>query len=264
MTFHAKRILPHIPHHTVTKHQHSRLRVLDIEAIELARQLTLFDSYLFNQIKPVECMHEAWRRTEPWMAVNIKEILQVFQQIKYWVAYSILCEKDFVKRAHTVEHFISMASYCSSWNNYNTCMAILEGFNVIPVPSLRQTWQSINGKHKTCLEHLRKLMSPCSDFRLYRANLEYLSTPCVPYLHTYLNDWESSSTSVESIIFEVERHQGSYGFPVIVELLQSIIQGLHENGSLSAIIKIVKQMEEKYESQILLPEEENRFSLRLI
>ncbi|ORY06431.1 hypothetical protein K493DRAFT_20798 [Basidiobolus meristosporus CBS 931.73] len=84
MTFHAKRILPHIPHHSNTKYYGTRLRVLDVESIELARQLTLFDSYLFNQIKSVECMHEAWRRTESWMAVNIKEVLKVFQQVGHF------------------------------------------------------------------------------------------------------------------------------------------------------------------------------------
>ncbi|ORY06432.1 hypothetical protein K493DRAFT_310564 [Basidiobolus meristosporus CBS 931.73] len=127
-------------------------------------------------------------------------------------------------------------------------------------------------------------MSPCSDFQLYRANLESLSTPCVPYLRrlnfldidithaiysvpstdTYLNDCETSAISVEQLILEVERHQGNYDFSVSADLLQSIIQGLHDHGALSAIIKIVKQMEEKNESHTSFPDEEYRFSLRLI
>ncbi|KAK9703759.1 cell division cycle- protein [Basidiobolus ranarum] len=268
MAFHAKKIVPHIANHTTTKYPYGRLRVLDIDPIELARQLTLFDSYLYNQIKPVECMHEAWRHTEPWMAVNIKEVLKVFQQVKYWVAYSILGEKDSLKRAHTIESFINMASYCSSWNNYNTCMAILEGLNMAPVASLQQTWLLINTKHRGCLENLRKLMSPSSNFRLYRANLMYLTTPCVPYLHTYLDDWENNSADVDVIISEVERHQGSYRFSVLPELLLPIIQELQEYGTLGAVIKLVKLMEGKYESnydvECTFLEEESRYPFRPI
>lgn len=105
-----------------------RLKFLDIDALELARQLTLFDSRLFNRIEVNECLGKAWPREFVGGTPHIKAMIDmsnavhipVFSssfppcadrsvQITRWVAETILSQSDQRKRANTIKHFITVA-----------------------------------------------------------------------------------------------------------------------------------------------------------
>lgn len=52
------------------------LRLLDINVLELARQLTLFEAQLYHKIRPIECLHKAWSQTDkPESGANIKAMI---------------------------------------------------------------------------------------------------------------------------------------------------------------------------------------------
>ncbi|ORY06436.1 ras GEF [Basidiobolus meristosporus CBS 931.73] len=160
-----------------------KTRVLDIDAAELAKQLTLHDSYLFNLIKPVECMNGAWHHEEDWMAVNIKTMLRTSERIKYWIARTIISEREPSKRGFLISYFINVATECINLRNFNTCMAILEGLRIPPIPILRTSWQLVGQKSKQMFEELKVLMTPAGNFPYYRRRLASLNgDPCVPYL----------------------------------------------------------------------------------
>ncbi len=53
-----------------------RLQLLDIDARELARQLTILESNLYNKIRPVDCLNKAWSQTDrPESGENIKAMI---------------------------------------------------------------------------------------------------------------------------------------------------------------------------------------------
>jgi len=60
-----------------------KLRFLDIDPLEIARQLTLIESKLYNKIKPVECLGKAWSQSEgDDVAVNIKAMIVNSNKVK--------------------------------------------------------------------------------------------------------------------------------------------------------------------------------------
>lgn len=54
-----------------------RLKFLDIDALEMARQLTLFDSRLFNRIEANECLGKAWPKEFVGGTPHIKAMIDM-------------------------------------------------------------------------------------------------------------------------------------------------------------------------------------------
>lgn len=84
-----------------------RLKLLDIEPLELARQLTLLESKQYNAIKPIECLARA--RDEPAENDSIKTIITTTNKIASWVAFSVLEKDDARRRSAIIRHFIQVA-----------------------------------------------------------------------------------------------------------------------------------------------------------
>lgn len=86
-----------------------RLKFLDIDPTELARQLTLIDSQLYNKITPMECLNKAWSKKDNPVAVNIKEMISISNHLTHWVVELIVQERDTRKRAQIIRHFVLIA-----------------------------------------------------------------------------------------------------------------------------------------------------------
>lgn len=96
-----------------------KLKFLDIDATEFARQLTIIESRLYGKIKPTECMNKTWQRkvdpNEPDPAANIKALILHSNQLTNWVAQMILNQADVKRRVIVIKHFVSVADVSTSW-----------------------------------------------------------------------------------------------------------------------------------------------------
>jgi len=164
------------------------LRFIELDPTEIARQLTLMCSKLYNQIQPVECLHKAWSKKENSPAVNIKMMINMSNQVTKWVVFTILQEDEVKKRAAVLKHFIYIAEKCYSLNNFNTLMSILAGFNSAPIHRLRRTWDSLTNKVNGIHDQLKAIMNRDKNFSTYREQLHSVNPPCVPFLGVYLTD----------------------------------------------------------------------------
>jgi len=165
-----------------------RIRFDELSPTEIARQLTLMCSKLYNQIQPVECLNKAWSKKDNSPAINIKMMIEMSNQVTGWVALTILQEPDIKRRATVVKRFVYLAEECYALNNFNTLMSILAGFNSAPIHRLRRTWDAINSKVITTLDNLKKIMDGNRNFSSYREQLHSINPPCVPFLGVYLTD----------------------------------------------------------------------------
>ncbi|CAH1766356.1 10207_t:CDS:2, partial [Entrophospora sp. SA101] len=154
-----------------------KVKFLDLEPLEIARQLTIIESKLYNKIRPVECLNKAWSKEE---ASTIA--------ITGWVAESILNISELRGRCALIKHFILIADKCRSLNNFNSLTAIISGLNSAPVHRLRRTWELVHQKTLLLLESLVSLMNPSKSFAVYREQLHSINPPCVPFLGVYLTD----------------------------------------------------------------------------
>ena len=90
-----------------------KLKFLDIDATEFARQLTIIESRLYGKIKPTECLNKTWQKKvspeEPEPAANVKALILHSNQLTNWVAEMILTQADVKKRVIVIKHFVSVA-----------------------------------------------------------------------------------------------------------------------------------------------------------
>lgn len=96
-----------------------KIKFLDIDATEFARQLTIIESRLYGKIKPTECLNKTWQKKvtpeEPDLAPNVKSLILHSNQLTNWVAEMILTQSDFKKRVVVIKHFVSIADVGTAW-----------------------------------------------------------------------------------------------------------------------------------------------------
>src|SRR3569833_2794387 len=90
-----------------------KLKFLDIDVTEFARQLTIIESRLYGKIKPTECLNKTWQKKvgegEPEPAPNVKALILHSNQMTNWVAEMILAQTDVKKRLVVIEHCVAVA-----------------------------------------------------------------------------------------------------------------------------------------------------------
>lgn len=98
---------------SITPKNLKKLKFLDIDALEFARQLTIIESRLYGKIKPTECLNKTWQKKvtseEPDPAPNVKALILHSNQLTNWVAELILSQSDVKKRVIVIKHFVAIA-----------------------------------------------------------------------------------------------------------------------------------------------------------
>ena len=63
----------------------------DFDAIELARQLSLYEQSIYKQIHPKECLDQCWSKKDRYSrAPNVMRLIDLFNQCASWVASTIV------------------------------------------------------------------------------------------------------------------------------------------------------------------------------
>ncbi|KAJ7366610.1 ras guanine nucleotide exchange factor domain-containing protein [Mycena albidolilacea] len=181
-----------------------KLQILDIEPLELARQLTIMESRLYQRIRPVDCLQRIWgQQTEN--TNNITVFIQTSEKIPIWVAESILSEDDSRRRARMIGHFISVADHCRNLKNFSAMARITFGLSTL-VGRLTRTWAQVNPRSITQFSACRTAFSD------YRSLMNSVIPPCVPFLEVSISslpdnvpaqsEKESAGDTLDLINFE--------------------------------------------------------------
>ncbi|KXH38359.1 RasGEF domain-containing protein [Colletotrichum salicis] len=181
-----------------------KLKFLDIDVTEFARQLTIIESRLYGKIKPTECLNKTWQKKvgegEPEPAPNVKALILHSNQMTNWVAEMILAQMDVKKRVIVIKHFVSVADKCRSLNNFSTLTSIISALGTAPIARLKRTWDQVPQRTQGVLETMRKLMASTKNFGEYREALHVANPPCIPFFGVYLTDLTFIEDGIPSII----------------------------------------------------------------
>ncbi|KAF2705820.1 cell division control protein-like protein Cdc25 [Pleomassaria siparia CBS 279.74] len=191
------------PQPILPKHM-KKLRFLDIDPTEFARQLTIIESRLYGKIRPTECLNKTWQKKlspgEPDPASNVKALILHSNQLTNWVAQMILTQQDVKRRVVVIKHFVNVADKCRILNNFSTLTSIISALGTAPIHRLNRTWASVNARSMTILENMRKLMGSTKNFAEYRDTLHKANPPCIPFFGVYLTDLTFIEDGIPSII----------------------------------------------------------------
>ncbi|ORY01559.1 ras GEF [Basidiobolus meristosporus CBS 931.73] len=164
------------------------LVIADLDAQDIARQLTLIDFQQYSLIQPEELLNLEFSKKEGSKSINVKALTKLSNKITGWVAENIIRERDLKKRCHLLKHFIKIGEQCYKLHNYNTLMAIMSALNSTTITRLRKTWEPLSNKTKATLEALRQATDHSRNYCAYRAKLKTSDMPCLPFFGVYLTD----------------------------------------------------------------------------
>ncbi|KAI9139942.1 ras guanine nucleotide exchange factor domain-containing protein [Paraphysoderma sedebokerense] len=224
------------------KNNIKNLNVLDLDPMELARQLTIMEMKLFVAIKPRELMNQCFSTKKDKTgnaAPNVKAMSTMSTQISGWVAESILSESDAKKRATIVKQWVKVGDRCLQMKNYNTLMAIISALNSSTIARLKRTWELITAKTNETFATLKQATDHSRNFAEYRATLKAAVPPCLPFLGLYLTDLTfiddgnpshrgphnslinfDKHFKTAKVIIEIQRFQSSYKLIEVPEIQQ--------------------------------------------
>jgi len=148
----------------------------------LALAMTIRESKLFSQIKPVEFFNQ--KANDPTVAHMINN----FNRVAAWVPIAVLSEIKLVHRANAVERFIKLAWNLRQLNNFHLLTAVLSGLSNSAVLRMKWTFSKVQKRYKQMLEDLEDVMAMEGSFKNYRNTLNIATPPCVPYIGVYLTD----------------------------------------------------------------------------
>ncbi|KAI8842145.1 ras guanine nucleotide exchange factor domain-containing protein [Chytridium lagenaria] len=183
------------------------IKLLDVDPLELARQLTIVEARAFCKLMPTEFLKLAWGREGD---SNVRRMSRTSNRISRWVAESILREEDARRRVALIKHYIHVADRCRQMNNFNTLISIIAARN----------------------------------FSRYREALHTINPPCVPFLGFYLTDLTfieegspdflrgyppgminfSKRMKTAEVILEIQQYQNVPYFLTVVGELQDFLK----------------------------------------
>ncbi|KAK3818342.1 MAG: ras guanine nucleotide exchange factor domain-containing protein [Benniella sp.] len=204
-----------------------RLRFLDIDPLEFARQLTILEANCYNRIKPVECLNKAWTSEDPAIAAksaNIKKMIEASNLYSNWINEIVMNEKDPKKRAAVIKHVISIGEKLRQLNNFSMLSATTAALAHCAVHRLKRTWELVPGRSMTALATLQNVMSSAKSWANYRQELHSTNPPCVPFLGIYLTDLVFIEDGNLDFIKGTDQHINFYKRVRTAEVIREIQQ----------------------------------------
>lgn len=182
---------------------------LDIDPLEMCRQLTLMEHELYSRFQPYECLDQIWeghlkkeysdqkrapnpkRHSPGSSASDISKMIRHTNEFTFWIATSVVNNSQMKSRVNTLKYFITMAQHCKELNNLTAVTTIVAGLSMGAISRLHKTWKSLETKSPKLYEtykELQELVSPRAQYANYRKYLKEISVPAIPFLGVYLTD----------------------------------------------------------------------------
>ncbi|KAI1303236.1 hypothetical protein EDD11_005431 [Mortierella claussenii] len=211
----------------ITPRNLKRIRFLDLDPLELARQLTIMEANVFNKIKPVECLGNAWTSSDPEIVakvINIKKVVENSNLYISWINEVILNEKDIKKRAMIIRHIIAVGEKLRHLNNFSMLYSITAALALSPVHRLKRTWELVPYRAMTALGALQTVVNSHKNYRDYRQELHSANPPCVPFLGVYLTDLVMIQDGNPDFLKGTDQHINFYKRGSTAEVIREIQQ----------------------------------------
>ncbi|CAH0545985.1 unnamed protein product [Brassicogethes aeneus] len=161
----------------------SDVHFLQLNAVEVAIQLTLQDFSIFRQIEPTEYIDELFELKSKYGTPMLVQFASLVNKEMFWVVSEVCAEQNPVRRMKIIKQFIKVARQCKECKNFNSMFAIISGLGHGAVSRLRQSWDKLPGKYQRVFSDLQQLMDPSRNMSKYRQliSAEQTQPPIIPF-----------------------------------------------------------------------------------
>ncbi|XP_055593445.1 rap guanine nucleotide exchange factor 2 isoform X2 [Uranotaenia lowii] len=146
----------------------SAVHFLQLNANELAIQLTLQDFSIFRQIESTEYIDDLFNLKSRYGKPMLLKFAELVNREMFWVVTEVCSEHNMMRRCKIIKQFIKIARHCKECKNFNSLFAIISGLGHAAVSRLRQTWEKLPSKYQKLFNDLQELMDPSRNMSKYR------------------------------------------------------------------------------------------------
>lgn len=189
----------------------SLTNLMDLNAEEIARQLTLIEWDIWVKIQPWECLGTSWqKKNKETAAPNVLALINRFNVVSGWVGYTICTLESVKKRSKAIGKFLEISAHLIQMGNLNGVFEIVAGLHHGAVFRMKQAWEGISSQQRKIYEEVKKLTDRSMSYASLRFSLKKLNPPCIPYLGVYLTDLtfieEGNKDNINNLINWNKRH----------------------------------------------------------
>merc|ERR1712137_766858 len=180
-------------------HVPSRIDIMEEDPVDIARQLSLIEFSIFEQIDIFSSIC-----TEKPSSPMITRLVKRFNIMSDWLTSEVLSAAKVKRRAAIITHFISIAKCCFDIRNYNAVFEIIAGLDstAISPTRLKKTWKWVktNRKIYNTYLHLSTFIQPSPNYENYRSIVKDSKRPCMPFFGVVSRDITMINVGNESVI----------------------------------------------------------------
>ncbi|KAJ3148781.1 hypothetical protein HDU86_007336 [Geranomyces michiganensis] len=167
-----------------------KLKLIDFEPLEMARQLTLIEFDLFKAIRSKEYLDLAWMKdSKETDAPNILRITRWSNHVVQWIVTEIVSGKDSTKyRASVYERVIMLGQCLYKLRNFNGVKEVVAALQTASVYRLKKTKEAISSKYMRICDELVRLVSSELNYKAMRAKIRAADPPLIPFPGLYQGD----------------------------------------------------------------------------
>ncbi|XP_004924521.2 rap guanine nucleotide exchange factor 2 [Bombyx mandarina] len=184
----------------------SVVHFLQLNAVEVAVQLTLQDFCIFRQIESTEYVDDLFELKSRYGTPMLSQFAELVNKEMFWVVTEVVNEQNLVRRSKIIKQFIKVARHCKECKNFNSMFAIISGLGHGAVSRLRMTWEKLPTKYYKLFTDLQMLMDPSRNMSKYRqlVTSEQGRSPVIPFYPVVKKDLTfihlGNDTKVEGMV----------------------------------------------------------------
>lgn len=160
--------------------------LIDFDSFDIAKQLTLIDFELAEQVNLEEMLKAQW--VEEPGAPSLFACSKRVNDLTYWLAHQIVSTTVAKKRVKVITQIIKIAKHLLSLNSFNSFMAVYLAFNLASTARLTNTWKQVPARHFQIWKKMSRVMSPMQNFSAYRETIQALQPPMILCQEVLLKD----------------------------------------------------------------------------
>ena len=97
----------------------SQVHFLQLNAVEVAVQLTLQDFAIFTQIESTEYVDDLFQLRSKYGTPHLSQFSELVNREMFWVVTEVCSEHNLMRRMRAIKQFIKIARTCFGWPNAN-------------------------------------------------------------------------------------------------------------------------------------------------
>ncbi|SCV03301.1 LANO_0G03312g1_1 [Lachancea nothofagi CBS 11611] len=184
---------------------HNDLNLVELNPLEVAKQLSLIESNLFLAVRPGELLNQNFIPRKKHLAASpdIEKIIDFSNLLSNYVIESIVAPRVSLKmRASRLTTWLNIALSALYFRNFNSVATIMTALQSHILSRLSPVWENISEKYAELFHYLSKIIHPNKNYNVYRTKLHKLATgfsppenvsvkshvPVVPFFALFLQD----------------------------------------------------------------------------